>query len=140
MDLTTFHVKKTSVGQTIYRPSDDKTISNSMYNVTFGAGGLESINGVQITNEMLYFNSSQGYGQNSGAYIFRPNKTDPDAINAAPTVTVVTGNAVQEATVTWGDWASQVYRLWEDAPFVEVEWSVGPIPVKENCEWNKKGK
>ena len=32
-----------------------------------------------------------GYGQNSGAYIFRPNKTDPFPITEKPTVTIVKG-------------------------------------------------
>ena len=140
MDLVTYNLKMTSTSSPIPEvpPGDDNTISNANYNVTFGVGGLETINGLKITNALMYFNSSQGYGQNSGAYIFRPNKTDPDSINETPAVTVVKGNNVQQATVTWGAWATQVYRLWDNAKFIEVEWSVGPIPVKLPCPWNNK--
>ena len=34
-------------------------ISNEKYKITFGDAGLESINGVKISNSILYFNSSQ---------------------------------------------------------------------------------
>ena len=86
----------------------------------------------------MWFNSSQGYGQNSGAYIFRPNKTDPYSINDKPTVTITKGKNVQVAEVVWSTWASQVYRLWAGVDYVEVEWSVGPIPIKDECDWNPK--
>ena len=84
MDLVTFNIKKLKSTKVPPQPSLDETISNAYYNVTFGTKGLATINGVNVGNDLLYFNSSQGYGQNSGAYIFRPNKTDPDIINAAP--------------------------------------------------------
>ena len=60
-------------------------------------------------------------------------------INEKPTVTIIKGTTVEAAEVVWGSWASQVYRLWKGDKYVDVEWSVGPIPVKEDCEWDKKG-
>ena len=111
-DLVVYTVKK-STKKSNPEITDDNMISNEKYKITFGDAGLETINGVKISNSILYFNSSQGYGQNSGAYIFRPNKTEPDVINEKPTVSIIKGKGVQQATVTWGDWASQVYRLYQ---------------------------
>lgn len=138
-DFATFNVKESS-GNDVITPltGDSNMIENEYYKISFGSKGLESINGMAITNELLYFNSSQGYGQNSGAYIFRPNKTDPFIINDKPSVEITKGSSVEFATVTWGSWASQVYRLWKGENTVEVEWSVGPIPVEQKCPWDSK--
>ena len=51
---------------------------------------------------------------------------------------MIKGKTVEAAEVVWGDWASQVYRLWKGNNFVDVEWSVGPIPVSDKCEWDTK--
>ena len=32
----------------------------------------------------------------------------------------------------------KVYRLWKGENTVEVEWSVGPVPVEEKCPWDSK--
>ena len=65
----------------------------------------------------------------------RPNKTDPYSINDKPTVNIVKGKGVQYAEIVWSTWASQVYRLWAGADYLEVEWSVGPIPIKESFDF-----
>ena len=142
MDLMTLSVKKSSSEEsttTLVTPSDDNSITNGDLTLTFNENGVATLNGMKFENQLMYFNSSQGYGQNSGAYIFRPNKTDPVMINEKPTVTIIKGTTVEAAEVVWGSWASQVYRLWKGDKYVDVEWSVGPIPVKEDCEWDKKG-
>ena len=59
--------------------------------------------------------------------------------NTTPEVTISKGNIVEYATVVWGSWASQIYRLWKDATYIEVEWSVGPVPVNVTCDWNPEG-
>ena len=138
MDLMTFHVKKSDGPSILTQPSDDNSITNGDITLTFNENGVATFNGKKFENQLMYFNSSQGYGQNSGAYIFRPNKTDPIPINEKPTVSIIKGSTVEAAEVVWGSWASQVYRLWKGAKHVEVEWSVGPIPVKEKCDWDPK--
>jgi hypothetical protein len=74
-------------------------------------------------------------GQYSGAYIFRPNDTTvwPAACtsgncDAVPTISVTNGALVQEATITFADWATVILRLVKGQPRVEVEYTVGPIP------------
>jgi len=54
------------------------------------------------------FSTSQGYGQNSGAYIFRPNASEPIIINSKPDISMDYGHSYVSVTVTWDKWASQV--------------------------------
>ena len=71
MDLVTYYVEKTNGDQTVHAKADN-SITNGQITLTFGANGVETLNGEKFENQLLWFNSSQGYGQNSGAYIFRP--------------------------------------------------------------------
>ena len=79
--------------------------------------------------------------QSSGAYIFRPNTSNvwpaqcvSDTPSASqdcsnlPTFEVVVGALVNEVHVTFNDWATIVVRLTANMPFIEVEYTVGPIP------------
>ena len=70
MDLVTYHVEKTDGNQMVQAKADN-SITNGQITLTFGASGVETLNGEKFENQLLWFNSSQGYGQNSGAYIFR---------------------------------------------------------------------
>jgi lysosomal alpha-mannosidase len=38
---------------------------------------------------------------------------------------------VQSALIIFNDWASQQINLYDNVSTVEVEWSVGPIPIKD---------
>jgi alpha-mannosidase len=77
-------------------------------------------------------------GQKSGAYMFRPNSSELffPGPKAKPTLDVVEGDVVTEVYQRYSEWVSHVIRLYRDEPFVEVEWTVGPIPV--NTEWLQK--
>ena len=158
MDMVTVNIQKTSL--TIDATSDikdDYSITNGDMTLTFGPMGVETLNGKPFTNELLWFNSSQGdvlffskytmnhdmeisgYGVSSGFYVFRPNQTEPISISSRPEVKIFKGSNVEFAEVTWDTWATQVYRLWrsnEGQSPLEVEWTVGPIPISEKCSWN----
>eukprot|EP00520_Triparma_pacifica_P000419 CAMPEP_0118651598 /NCGR_PEP_ID=MMETSP0785-20121206/10870_1 /TAXON_ID=91992 /ORGANISM="Bolidomonas pacifica, Strain CCMP 1866" /LENGTH=1069 /DNA_ID=CAMNT_0006544059 /DNA_START=1283 /DNA_END=4492 /DNA_ORIENTATION=+ len=74
-------------------------------------------------------------GQNSGAYIFRPSKRNEDLTELAPTagkVSVVETELVTEVTAEFGDWVKQITRVSKDADYVEIEWTVGPVPTDDN--------
>merc|ERR1711957_648557 len=77
-------------------------------------------------------------GQKSGAYMFRPNSSEVffPGPKAKPTLEILQGDVVTELYQKYSDWVSHVIRLYKDEPFVEVEWTVGPIPV--NTEWLEK--
>jgi lysosomal alpha-mannosidase len=39
---------------------------------------------------------------------------------------------VQSALIIFNDWASQEVNLFDGASSVEVEWTIGPIPIDDN--------
>ncbi len=46
--------------------------------------------------------------------------------------TCVQGQIAQIAVVVFNNWASQEFVLYENSEFVEVEWTVGPVPIDDN--------
>ena len=39
------------------------------------------------------------------------------------------GDVVTEVSQVFSEWATAKYRLYANQPYVEVEWTVGPIPM-----------
>ena len=66
MDILTVNVKKTAASSIQAATSDikdDNSITNGAITLTFGRMGVETFNGQPFTNELLWFNSSQGGAQ-----------------------------------------------------------------------------
>lgn len=78
-------------------------------------------------------NSSVKQFQASGAYVFRPLTSA--SLDFQPTLKkktlYVQGQLVQEIWQQFSPWVSQVVRLYDQAKYVELEWTVGPIPVSD---------
>ncbi|XP_046463564.1 lysosomal alpha-mannosidase-like [Daphnia pulex] len=116
-------------------------VSNGKLSVNFDANGLiESVvvDGVTVMmsqNLMWYAGMNEGNANSifddrpSGAYVFRPNGTDATPISTQATLIVQTGALVSEVYQQFSDWASQVVRVYKGQSDVEIEWTVGPIPV-----------
>jgi lysosomal alpha-mannosidase len=86
----------------------------------------------RVAQDWLWYDSYfAGDGlQNSGAYVFRPNCSDAFAIDGgAVHVTVQQSDVVTVVTQVWQPWMVQELRLWHGDVAVELEYSVGPIPV-----------
>ena len=45
--------------------------------------------------------------------------------------TCITAQSVQTAVIAFNDWASEEFSLYENGETVEVEWTVGPIPIED---------
>jgi lysosomal alpha-mannosidase len=43
---------------------------------------------------------------------------------------------VQSALIIFNDWTSQQFNLYDNGSTVEVEWSVGPIPIEDKIGKN----
>ncbi|XP_044132900.1 lysosomal alpha-mannosidase [Bufo gargarizans] len=71
-------------------------------------------------------------GQASGAYIFRPNQSNPVPVTQNVRSYLVQNSLVQEVYQNFSSWCSQVVRLYSDQPYVELEWTLGPIPVGDH--------
>ncbi|CAL1531573.1 unnamed protein product [Lymnaea stagnalis] len=123
---------------------NDNVISGKYVQVTFdSSGNLKSITNrttgvtVPLLQNILYYqgytgNNSGGVNQASGAYIFRPTSNTPSQVPLKTWGGIVRGAVVQEAYQQFSDWVSQVIRVYQDKPYVEVEWTVGPIPLSDN--------
>jgi lysosomal alpha-mannosidase len=46
--------------------------------------------------------------------------------------TCIKAETVQTAVIVFNNWASQEISLYDDGQYVEVEWTVGPVPVDDN--------
>ncbi|XP_030835227.1 lysosomal alpha-mannosidase [Strongylocentrotus purpuratus] len=127
---------------TINRVDGDVIISNEILSLSFDGitGLLKSMTnlGSNISNIMTqsfyWYESSTGNNvsiQGSGAYIFRPNKSDPYPLfdGTSVLVKVVKGDVVQEVQQQFTPWLSQVVRLYKGQSAAEFTWTVGPIPI-----------
>ncbi|KAF5918545.1 hypothetical protein HPG69_006885 [Diceros bicornis minor] len=83
-----------------------------------------------VRQAFYWYNASVGNNlstQASGAYIFRPSQQEPLPVRhwAQTRLTAL----VQEVHQNFSAWCSQVVRLYPGRRHLELEWTVGPIPV-----------
>uniref|UniRef100_A0A1W7RA88 Alpha-mannosidase n=1 Tax=Hadrurus spadix TaxID=141984 RepID=A0A1W7RA88_9SCOR len=99
---------------------------------------IRRINGQKIkVNQSFYWyhgmngNNSEFKFRASGAYIFRPNGTDPYPLGDNVTMHIFKGPLVQEIHQIFNSWTTQVIRLYQGEEYIEYEWLVGPIPIQD---------
>uniref|UniRef100_A0A8K9UZS1 Alpha-mannosidase n=1 Tax=Oncorhynchus mykiss TaxID=8022 RepID=A0A8K9UZS1_ONCMY len=82
------------------------------------------------------YNASDGNNsesiQMSGAYIFRPNTSTPFIISKTAKIETLQNSVVQEVRQWFSPWVSQVVRLYTDSRALELEWTVGPVPIGDD--------
>ncbi|NXF00041.1 MA2B1 mannosidase, partial [Menura novaehollandiae] len=91
-----------------------------------------------VFQSFYWYNASAGDSvspQASGAYIFRPNASTPVPVAKRVSTRLLKTALVQELHQNFSAWCSQVLRLRPGQPYLELEWTVGPIPV-----WDGLGK
>ncbi|XP_011098966.1 probable alpha-mannosidase At5g13980 isoform X1 [Sesamum indicum] len=77
------------------------------------------------------YNGSDEDPQSSGAYVFRPNGTFAINPQKQGVMTVIRGPIIDEVHQVISPWIYQINRLYKGKEHVEVEFSVGPIPVDD---------
>ncbi|KAJ8283245.1 hypothetical protein COCON_G00020950 [Conger conger] len=123
-------------------PDAPPVLENKYLRVTFdpdtgllsSLSNLETKQTVQLKQNFYWYNASVGNVesiQTSGAYIFRPNSSTPVPVSLSAKTQTLNGEVVQEVYQQFGPWVSQVLRLYGDSRELEMEWSVGPIPVQD---------
>ena len=70
-------------------------------------------------------------GFNSGAYLFRPQNQTSVSLTPVSASYSVTGQAVTEVYLTYGDWFTEVVRLVKGSDVVEFQFTVGPVPIED---------
>lgn len=92
-----------------------------------------------VRQAFYWYNASTGNNlstQVSGAYIFRPNRQKPLLMSHWAQTRLVKTALVQEVHQNFSAWCSQVVRLYPGQRHLELEWTVGPIPVGDS--WGKE--
>ncbi|XP_058677472.1 lysosomal alpha-mannosidase [Ammospiza caudacuta] len=85
-----------------------------------------------VFQSFYWYNASSGDGQSSqasGAYIFRPLAPAPIPVAKRAATHLIKTALVQELRQNFSEWCSQVLRLRPGQPYLELEWTVGPVPV-----------
>uniref|UniRef100_A0A8D0D4Q4 Alpha-mannosidase n=1 Tax=Sander lucioperca TaxID=283035 RepID=A0A8D0D4Q4_SANLU len=92
---------------------------------------LETKQTIKLTQNFYWYNASDGNNkesnQPSGAYIFRPNSSTPFIISKTAKT-----ESIQEVRQWFAPWVSQVVRLYGDSRALELEWTVGPLPIDDD--------
>jgi len=126
----------------------DVVLENEFLAVTFDsttgrlARVLNKEDGVDaaVDQGMYFYEGDDTPGKGAGAYMFRPRNCNEDASNitcigrgsaCAAELSFVNASAAQIAIQTFSPWASQVARLWQRSRYVEIEFTVGPIPIDD---------
>ncbi|KAI3353477.1 hypothetical protein L3Q82_020006, partial [Scortum barcoo] len=116
-------------------------IQNKFLQVTFdpdtglmsSLSNLETKQTIKLTQNFYWYNASDGNNeesnQPSGAYIFRPNSSTPFVISKTAKTESIQTPGVQEVRQWFSPWVSQVVRLYADSRALELEWTVGPLPI-----------
>ncbi|XP_048198391.1 lysosomal alpha-mannosidase isoform X2 [Perognathus longimembris pacificus] len=92
-----------------------------------------------VDQGFFWYNASIGdleSNQASGAYIFRPNEDRPLPVSRWARTRLVKTALVQEIHQNFSAWCSQVIRLYPGQRYLELEWTVGPIPKHDG--WGKE--
>ncbi|RWR73136.1 alpha-mannosidase-like protein isoform X1 [Cinnamomum micranthum f. kanehirae] len=87
-----------------------------------------------IEQSYKFYSGDDGSGkdpQASGAYIFRPNGTFPIKSDGQEPMTVLRGPVLDEVHQRINPWISQITRVYKAKEHVEIEFTVGPIPIDD---------
>ncbi|XP_068854008.1 lysosomal alpha-mannosidase isoform X2 [Aphelocoma coerulescens] len=144
LGFSTFGVKQLSPRSPPKWPSGDPEpqIQNEHLRVLFDpvTGHLREIQNLAkgfslpVFQSFYWYNASAGDAlspQASGAYIFRPNASAPIPVAKRAATRLLKTALVQELHQNFSAWCSQVLRLRPGQPYLELEWTVGPIPVAD---------
>ena len=126
------------------KKSEDISIENEHITLTFSSdtGLLTSMTDksskvtTKLTQAFYWYNASEDHDQPSGAYIFRPNKSQLISFPQPVKTKLFKGSLVQEIRQDISPFISQVVRLYVGQRHAEFEYTVGPIPVADN--WGKE--
>ncbi|CAF4257999.1 unnamed protein product, partial [Rotaria sp. Silwood2] len=75
-------------------------------------------------------NSSEGF-QASGAYMFRPWSSHAQPVSSQRTINCTKTKLIQFAFIVFNEWATQQITLYPEASAVEIEWTLGPVPIDD---------
>ena len=102
-------------------------------------GGIKKVTrggtDINVQQEFAYYEGAVGDNMKfvdraSGAYIFRPTSEAAQLIGDPQAAHFIKGDLVQEVHQRFNGWLSQVIRLYAGRSDLELEWLVGPLPLR----------
>lgn len=108
-----------------------------------GTNKYGAINRIMANNKVLSVNhdfawyeghsgDNRGFNRRaSGAYIFRPAQQKPTPLAAKANPVLYKGHLFEELHLNYAKYVNQIVRVYLDSDDLEMEWVVGPIPVKD---------
>ncbi|CAB3366560.1 Hypothetical predicted protein [Cloeon dipterum] len=146
LGFKSYRVEKINTASPPPQPSEELVIANDVIEVTFDADlkRLSSVKDIaadktyMVSQDFQYYEALEGDNlgaarRASGAYIFRPvNHQKFPVSDSPPTIETYTGALVSEIHQEWNDWVSLVTRIYKGTNHVELEWTVGPIPIDDD--------
>ncbi|XP_071052267.1 lysosomal alpha-mannosidase [Onthophagus taurus] len=138
LGFLSYYVQKSS-GNNILQAQSGYQLKqgNIRVNIEPNTGKIENIqmNGktVQFTQDFLYYfgavgNNEISANRSSGAYIFRPNSSEPIQMTKKVSYRLYQGSVVSELHQVFNEWTSQILRVYNEENNIEFDWVVGPIP------------
>jgi lysosomal alpha-mannosidase len=83
---------------------------------------------IKATNNLMAYESFHGFGQPSGAYIFRPSGPASPLNPQGATTTIRITPFVQEIHQVFTNFASQTIRLYDGHDYADISNWIGPLP------------
>ncbi|XP_070524278.1 lysosomal alpha-mannosidase isoform X4 [Cardiocondyla obscurior] len=140
LGILAYAIAKKTQENIVQQSQSAKSISNEMYNVSIETNGdikvLWNQQNISVVQSFQYYIGAEGnnkvfVNRSSGAYIFRPKETAARNFAYIGSYRIYEGPIVKELHHTINDWVSQVVRLYAEEDYIEFDWLVGPIPVKD---------
>lgn len=120
---------------------EEISIGNKFYNISVNQYGhivveWKKEKNMRLTQSFHYYEGMEGNNEefknrSSGAYIFRPRSMFVKNFITPNTYKVYKGPLVEEIHQYVNNWVSQVIRVYNGMDYVEFDWLVGPIPIKD---------
>lgn len=94
--------------------------------------GLKNGQIVPLTQNFWFYQGEDRFrGEKpSGAYAFNPSHHIPHQVSNTASYRIIRGNLVDEVHQTFKPWITQVIRLYKDYDYIEFDWIIGPIPIR----------
>ncbi|CAG2117424.1 unnamed protein product, partial [Medioppia subpectinata] len=140
LGFVTYFIKKSNKPIDANNPKEENTKSNGelkgkgfTISLDQKTGNIEKIKMVN-GNEFPLKQSFKFYKSNhDSSYDFCSEGQAVDISRDSVKLEKIYSNgSVSEVQQKWNDWISQTIRVYEDEEYVEIDWTVGPIPVGDN--------
>ncbi|CAD1474134.1 unnamed protein product, partial [Heterotrigona itama] len=131
----TYTVKRNSKNTNI-----NQQATAEFYNVSVDKNGHIVVKwkkqNMELTQSFHYYEGMEGNNEefknrSSGAYIFRPRSSSVKNFLKPGSYKIFEGPLVKEIHQYVTDWVCQVVRIYNGMQYIEFDWLVGPIPVKD---------